>query len=101
MNLNVKAVRNIPALLQVEIIANEPGCEVFDYEYRITGDQRSNNKHNINANNKIAEFACKVCHKKMKKTNPSCISCAWRGIDGEYCPEMLEALEEFQHENRN
>ena len=27
----------------------------------------------------------------MRKENPSCISCAWRGIDGEYCPELLEA----------
>lgn len=54
----------------------------------------------VNPRNKFAEFACRVCHRKIKEENPGMIDCAWRGIDNEYCPELLEELEKFAHENR-
>lgn len=49
---------------------------------------------NLNANNKkLAEFACSVCHNKMRRESPQAIDCAWLGIDNEYCPDVMEALE--------
>lgn len=44
----------------------------------------------------LAEFVCRVCHKKIKRENPQAIDCAWRGIDNEYCPDIMEALHEEQ-----
>lgn len=83
---------NKPAFLMVEIFVKEPDTEKYGYQYRFG--------KSVNQHNKIAEFACLVCHKKMKKEHPDCIDCAFRGIDNEYCPELLEALEEFNHANR-
>ena len=48
---------------------------------------------NLNAEEKkLAEFACRVCFKKMKREQPQAVDCAWRGIDNEYCPDIMEAL---------
>lgn len=41
----------------------------------------------------FAEFACAVCHKKMRREHPKYIDCAWRGIDNEYCPDVMAALD--------
>lgn len=45
------------------------------------------------AKNKNAEFACRVCMEKYKKEYPDAITCAWRGLDNEYCPELKKILE--------
>jgi hypothetical protein len=48
----------------------------------------------IDINNEKAEFACKVCKERMRQrvVRPF-IDCAWRGIDGEYCDELVKCLE--------
>lgn len=30
-------------------------------------------------------FICPKCLKKYKKLNPNMITCAWRGLDDDYC----------------
>lgn len=50
---------------------------------------------NLNSEEKkLADFACHVCFKKMKREQPQAIDCAWRGIDNEYCPDIMETLRE-------
>ena len=102
--INLQVKRCIPrhALCMLDITAAYPGTEIFDYKYNLKEEEKNGFKigKSINHNNKVAEFACRVCHRKMKKENPGMIDCAWRGIDNEYCPELLEELEKFAHENR-
>lgn len=41
---------------------------------------------------KLAEFACKVCRSKFTEKNPQAVGCAWRFLDNEYCPHVIDAL---------
>ena len=41
---------------------------------------------------KLAEFACKVCRSKFAEENPQAVGCAWRSLDNEYCPHVMESL---------
>lgn len=102
MNMNVKSYRLLHALCMLIVVVSEPGTEVYDYQYRLSEEEKKGFRidNRVNHHNKVAEFACKVCHKKMKRRHPESITCAWRGIDDEYCPDLLKALEEFNHENR-
>jgi hypothetical protein len=51
----------------------------------------------IDPNNELCEFACTVCKEKYKETHPQMIDCAWRGIDNEYCPHIVQALKIMRH----
>lgn len=102
LNMNIKGCRIVHALCMVIIEVSEPGTEIYDYQYRLSEEAKRGFRidKRVNYHNKVAEFACKVCHKKMKRDHPESITCAFRGIDDEYCPDLLKALEEFNHENR-
>ena len=45
------------------------------------------------------EFAdnciCPLCLKKYKELNPDMISCAWLGIDNDYCPLIYSVANEI------
>jgi hypothetical protein len=98
----VELFRYSPIRLELEIIIKEqplqnPQLQIMEKECCSSNIR----KKSVDPYNITAEFACKVCRKRSREEYPNAIDCAWRGIDNEYCQELLEALEEFQHENRN
>lgn len=89
MGMDAESVTDRLGGLWKEVVAMESDTEIYGYEYRFG--------RGVNQHNKIAEFACLVCHKRQKRNGLG--ACPFRN-DNEYCNEMMEALEEFDHANR-
>lgn len=58
-------------------------------------------KYRLNEKEKeLVNFACDICLKKhCKKHNVDWCACAWQSFDNEYCPEIINKIEELRAQN--